>query len=72
MQLHRLLENSAFEPLHLEAMSYAFEAVCIQLRLANRSDPICDIVAEKVIELAQCGERDPARLRDRVLEAIKP
>ncbi len=70
--LHRLLGDSAFEPLHIEAMVFAFEAVCLELRLAQRpNDPLREMVALKVIEFAQRGEREPQRLRDLALAALR-
>src|SRR5687767_14640460 len=70
MPLYRLLQNTAVEPLHVEAMHFAFEAVCVELGLADRTDPLRDMVARKVIEHAQRGERDPVKLRDQVLAAL--
>jgi hypothetical protein len=70
MPLYRLLQNCAFEPLQIEVMAYAFEATCIEKDL-RPDDPLREVVAQKVIEYAQRGERDPARLRDLVLSDIK-
>jgi hypothetical protein len=67
--LYRLLQNGAFEPAAIDAMSIAFEDVC--LGLAELSDPLRDMVAKKVIEFAQRGERDPRRLRELTLAAFK-
>ena len=36
----------------------------------NRTDPATEMVAKKIIELAKQGERDPVRLRERVIEAV--
>jgi hypothetical protein len=33
-----------------------------ELDLLNRSDPLCETVAQYIIEAAQTGEKDPARL----------
>jgi hypothetical protein len=52
-------------------MTTAFEAVCEGLQLVIRSDLITEIVARKVIEVAGTGERDPERIRDLVLLALK-
>ena len=68
MPLYRLLQNQAFDPLALQAMAYAFEAVCLELNLDSDKHTQRETVARKVIELAQCGERDPQRLR-RAVEA---
>jgi hypothetical protein len=71
MPLYRLLQNQAFDPLQIEAMAYAFEAVCQERKLRPlQDDPQRELVAKKVIELAQRGERDPTRLRDLVLAAL--
>ena len=70
MPLYRILQNCAFEPDRIAVMSSAFEEACRALGLAERTDPLRDLVARKVIELAQQGECDPARLRDLTLEAL--
>ncbi len=72
MPLHRLLENSAFEPEHVEAMSTAFEDICRELGLAQRDDPLRELVARQVIEFARRSERDPTKLRSQVMAAIRP
>ena len=69
--LYRLLQNCAFEPAAIDAMSAAFEDVCCSLGLAERADPLRDMVAKKVIEFAQRGERDPDRLKELTLAAFK-
>jgi hypothetical protein len=69
--LYRLLQNCAFDAEAVEAMSAAFEEACHVLGLAERTDPLRDMVARKIIDCAQTGERDPARLRDCALAAIR-
>ena len=39
--------------------------------LVDRTDPLTEIVAKKVIECAQFGERDRARLRDGALKLLR-
>ena len=70
MPLYRLLQNAAFDPDAVAAMSAAFEEACRTLGLAERSDPLCNLVAEKILECARTGERDPIRLRECALQAI--
>ena len=64
MPIYRLLQNSKFEPEHVAVMTAAFEDVCRDLRLAERDDPLRDIVAKAIIDCAQTGERDIIRLRE--------
>lgn len=71
MPLTPFLKGAVFDPKEIEAMSAAFEAICESLKLLNRSDPITEIVARKVVEVAGTGERDPDRIRDLVLLALK-
>ena len=70
MATHRMLENHAFEPEAIKTMTAAYDEVLHTLCLAHRSDPITWIVAEKVIQFAQRGERNPVRLRELALESL--
>ena len=71
MPIHRLLRNTSFDPEAVAMIAAAFEDVCRSLGLAERTDPLTELVAKTVIEIAQAGERDPVRLRERTLEALK-
>jgi hypothetical protein len=62
--------ESVFEPSDLKAMSMALEDVCKALKLDGNAKAR-EVVAVRLIELARRGERNPTRLRDRLLrEAI--
>ena len=41
-----------------------------ELRLVDRTDPATQLVAKRIIELAQQGERDPIRLREGAVKGI--
>jgi hypothetical protein len=69
--IYRLLQNSAFQPDMIEVMTGAFEDACGELGLANRTDALRDLVARKIIEVAQTGERDRRRIAARAIEAIQ-
>ena len=71
MPLIRLLQNSAFEPDRIAIMSAAFRQACHELGLGNAEDPMRQVVARKIIECAQTGERDQARLCDCALRALR-
>jgi hypothetical protein len=70
MPIHRLLENHAFGPDEIRVLTAAFEDTLRKLRLADRTDPATEIVAKKIVELAQRGERDPVRLREGAIQAL--
>jgi hypothetical protein len=61
------LADRHFDAERKRVMGLAFEMVRAALRLADVSDPVVKIVAEKIIELAQAGECDPNRLCERTL-----
>ena len=68
MPITPYLAHQAFDPEVIETMSAAFVATCDALHLKVGDDPETRFVAEKVIELAQHGIRDPEKLRTMTLE----
>ena len=70
MPIHRLLEKHAFGPDEIRVLTSAFDDALRKLGLADRADPVVEVVARKIIELAQQGERDPARLSERAIQAL--
>ena len=70
MPIRRLLQSHVFDPDSIAVMVTAFEDALRELRLTDRADPATELVARKVIELAERGERDPARLRDQVVRSL--
>jgi len=68
MPITRYLSHQTFEPEIIESMSAAFVAACDALYLKIGADPAVRFVAEKVIELAQRGIRDPVMLRKMTLK----
>lgn len=53
--------DSEFTPADVDRIAVAFEAALSLLKL-NNEDPICELLARKVVEIARKGERDPAHL----------
>jgi hypothetical protein len=70
MPIARLLENHAFSPDDTRLVVAAFEATLRELRLIGQKEFVMQIVAEKMVELALRGERDPVRLRERTIVAV--
>jgi hypothetical protein len=68
--IYRLLQDSAFEPDVIAIMTTAFEEACRELGLAERNDPLRDIVATTIIGWAQKGILDPDEMRKCVRQAI--
>jgi hypothetical protein len=67
--IYRLLQNQAFGPEVINAMTTAFEDILRVLRLTDRTDPLATLIAKRIIEVAQTGEHNPDRIRQRVLQS---
>jgi hypothetical protein len=68
--IYRLLQQAAFNPEDIERLVAAYEDSLRTLKLTDRSDPLTETIAKKLIEVAQTGERDPRLLRRRALAAL--
>jgi hypothetical protein len=71
MPIRQYLNGQQFDPETVRVMGLAFEISRVALQLADRDDPANQIAANKVIEIAQAGERDPERICERVLAALR-
>ena len=58
---------NVFDPKDITAMSMALDDVCETLNLGN-DGAAREVIATRIIDLANTGERSPTRLRDRVLD----
>lgn len=70
MSIYRLLENTAFGPDEIERLVKAYELTLRALGLKDRSDPITQIVAEKIIMVGRFGIEDPAEISKLVLKEL--
>jgi len=52
-------------------MADAFEDILQDLGLTNRDDPLCEMIAKKIIELGQQGLRNPQLLRQFALKDLE-
>jgi hypothetical protein len=68
MPITPFLRNRGFDQAAIQNLSTVFVAVCCRLGLADRSDPATELVASKIIELAQRGVRDSETLREMTLQ----
>ena len=63
--------GQAFGPETIEVMAIAYENVCHALGLVGGPSELNELIARNIIELATCGEHDPARLSAGVLAIYK-
>ena len=57
-------------PDQTQAMGLAFEEALAALGMTDRTDPLVEIVAKKIIELGRQGVRDTRQLRDLTIKAF--
>jgi len=72
MPIHRLLRESKLSPEQVEQLSAAFNRALRTLNLVDRDDPICEIVARKVIEIGQSGLLDPRAIAEAAVKELGP
>ena len=69
MAIYKLIANGAFGPDEIKVMTEAYETALVELRL-NRNDPITELVAKAIVNVAATGERNPILVKDRALNAL--
>ena len=71
MPITPYLNGMSFHPETKRLMGVAFEMVCAALRLSDRVDLSNEIIARRIIELAEAGEHNPDLLCERVLTEFR-
>ena len=71
MAIYRLLRREVFEPEDVELLAVVYEDVAKMLGVTDQNAPIRELIARKLIELAQAGERDAESLKELTLEAVQ-
>ena len=71
MPITQFLDNTDFDPEARRVMGVAFEIARVALGLADRGDLADAFIAQRIIELAKAGERNPDILCERALNEIR-
>jgi hypothetical protein len=70
MPIEPFLPNASFDPEVITLMAVGFERACRSLNISGQK-VVEEIVAKKIIELAQKGERDPLRMSEETLKSLR-
>jgi hypothetical protein len=70
MAIYRLIANGSFGPDEIEVMKAAYEAALVEIGVANRDDPITELIAKSIVNVTATGERDPKEVMERALNAL--
>jgi len=62
MPINRLLSDGRLSAEEVERLNRAFTFALRAMDLVDRNDPVCEIVAKKVIEIAKAGTHDPREI----------
>jgi hypothetical protein len=62
LEILRGASGRDLNPSHGRRVTAAYEAALKLLRISNTDDPINETIAQRNIEIAQAGVRDPAKL----------
>jgi hypothetical protein len=68
--MSRFLARSILEPHQVERLNKAYTFALRSLDIVNSNQPIVDIVAKKIIEVASTGIRDPKEISDTAIRQL--
>ena len=71
MPIRQWVGDASFDPDEIDLLNEAFNDCLVSLGLTDRTDPLAEIVARKIIEVARQGERDPKRLCELATKDLK-
>jgi hypothetical protein len=72
MAIYRILQDISFGPEELSKLGAAYERTLAALGLADRNDPMTELVARKLLAIHQTGICDPIRLSKLAVDAFAP
>jgi len=70
MPIYRLLQNMAMGPEEISRLTTAYEQALRTIGIVDRGDPLAELVAKKIIEIAQTGIREPADISAQAIKEI--
>ena len=70
MPINRLLKNGQHTPDEIELLNKAFNRALNLLGVVDRNDPLCDMVARKVIEVGATGTSEPRKIAEMAVARI--
>jgi hypothetical protein len=67
MSIDRLLTDSKLTPEERSVLKLAFDRTLRKLYLVDRNDPVCEIVARKIIEIGASDATNPTAISEIVV-----
>jgi hypothetical protein len=70
MPIYRLLQNVPMGPEEISRLTNAYEQALRSIGIVDRGDPLAELLARKIIEVAQTGVREPADISAQAIKEI--
>ncbi|MEH2537061.1 MULTISPECIES: hypothetical protein [unclassified Bradyrhizobium] len=70
MPIYRLLQNMPMGPEEIHRLTTAYEQALRAIGIVDRGDPLAELLAKKIIEVAQTGIREPADISAQAIKEI--
>ena len=70
MPIYRLLQNMPMGPEEISRLTTAYEQALRTIGIVDRGDPLAELLARKIIEVAQTGVREPADISAQAIKEI--
>ncbi|MFB9268207.1 hypothetical protein ACFFWD_34670 [Bradyrhizobium erythrophlei] len=70
MPINRLLKDGQHTPEQVELLNNAFKLALSSMGVVDRNDPLCEMVARKVIEVCATGVSEPRDIAEKAVMRI--
>jgi hypothetical protein len=68
--IYPLLQKLPVGPDEIRCLTTAYEQTLTILCLKDRNDPLTELIAKKIIKIAQTGVKDPAEICERAIREL--
>jgi hypothetical protein len=68
--IYSLLQKLPMGPDEIRCLTTAYEQTLTTLCLKDRNDPLTELIAKKIIKIAQTGIKDPAEICERAIREL--
>jgi len=70
MPIYRLLQNMPMGPEEITRLTTAYEQALRTIGIVDRGDPLAELLAKKIVQVAQTGVREPADISAQAIKEI--
>jgi hypothetical protein len=71
MPIFSLLQKLPMGPDEIRVLTTAYEQTLSTLCVKDRNDPLTELIAKKIIKIAQSGVKEPAEICERAIRELQ-